>query len=143
LQKREQRSLDGFYPKVMTPTNARKTKSALPKPLRKVDTSDAALMKNKNTRIIGKQFYSCQMEEKQPKRKTVKQPRRNRVKSSNHLGRRGKRPKMDEIRVFPTNQVNMELFSIDRNFIKIKVADQESNVIRVRFKFHSFQFNFF
>ena len=119
----------------MTPTNARKTKSALPKPLRKADTSDATLMKNKKVKnkkgknIIGEQFYSCQMEEKQPKRKKVKKPRHNRVKSSNQLGRCGrKRPKMDKIRVSPTNQVNMELFSNDKNFIKIKVADQESNV---------------
>ena len=35
---------------------------------------------------------------------------------------------MDENRVFPTNQVNMDLFSIDRNFIKKKFADQKSNV---------------
>ena len=121
----------------MTPTNARKTKSALPKPLRKANTSDAALMKNKNIKnkrksknkkIIGKEFYSCQMEEKQPKRKAVKQPRHNRMKSSNQLGRRRKRPKMDEIPIFPTNQVNMEIFSSDGNFIKKKFADQNSNV---------------
>ena len=50
-----------------------------------------------------------------------------------HFGTYRKRPKMDEIRVFPTNQVNMELFSIDGNFIKIKVDDQESNVTMVSF----------
>ena len=129
----------------MTPTNARKAKSTLPKPHKKADTSDTALsknkkiknknknrnrkIKNKNKKIIGKEFYSCQIEEKQPKRKTVEQPKQNRVKSSNQLGRCGrKRPKMDENRVFPTNQVNMDLFSIDGNFIKKKFADQKSNV---------------
>ena len=76
----------------MTPTNARKAKSTLPKPHKKADTSDTALsknkkiknknrnrkIKNKNKKIIGKEFYSCQIEEKQPKRKTVEQPRQNR-----------------------------------------------------------------
>ena len=44
---KKHRPLDGFYHKIMTPSNARKAKSALPMPLREANTSDAALMKNK------------------------------------------------------------------------------------------------
>ena len=57
------------------------------------------------------QALPCQNEEKQPKRKRVKQSKRNRVKSSNQQGRRRKKQKMDAIKVFPTTQVNMDLFS--------------------------------
>ena len=79
----------------MTPTNARKTKSAaIPTsvPMKNSDTpyEDQMIMNNK--KIIGKQFYPLdkgvpetpfQNGEKQPKRKRVKQSKGKRVKSSN------------------------------------------------------------
>ena len=82
----------------MTPTNARKTKSAaIPTsvPMKNSDTPYEDQMTMNNKKIIGKQFYPCstvdkgvpetpfQNGEKQPKRKRVKQSKGKRVKSSN------------------------------------------------------------
>ena len=115
---KKHRPLDGFYHKIMTPSNARKAKSALPMPLREANTSDAALMKNKKI-----------------KRKNKNKKNKNKNKEAhacdvifqtvNQLGQCSrKRPKMDENRVFPTNQVNMELFNL--------FTTSESPKIRIR-----------
>ena len=114
---KKHRPLDGFYHKIMTPSNARKAKSALPMPLREANTSDAALMKNKKIKRKNKN--------KKNKNKNKNKNKKNKNKNKeahacdvifqtvNQLGQCSrKRPKMDENRVFPTNQVNMELFNL-------------------------------
>ena len=75
--------------------------------------------RNKKSNYIGTPGFGkatkalrCQNEEKQPKRKIVKQPKRNSVKSSNQQGGCRKRQKMDAIKVFPTTQVNRDLFKV-------------------------------
>ena len=41
--------------------------------------------------------------------------------------------RIDANKIFPTNQVNLDLFSSNGNLMKINVADQESNVTMVSF----------
>ena len=137
--------MDGFYPKTMTPTYAKKSKSAIPTlPMRKRNTSDATQMKNK--KIIGKQFYACKKKKKQPKRKAKKIDAKkvfptnevnpdlflNDKKMRNlkwDVAKKGEKSNANEI--FPTNEVNTNLFSNEGDFIKIKVADQDSKVTKV------------
>ena len=54
--------------------------------------------------------------------------------------------RIDANKIFPTNQVNLDLFSSNGNLNKINVADQESNVTMVSFSgsdSNSFHFKLF